>query len=55
MTLFALVGSATVGAFIGSKFVTGLPEKKVQLWMGWALDHHSCFDVRSSTKVGLMF
>ena len=37
VTLFALVGSATVGAFIGSKFVTGLPEKKVQLWMGWAL------------------
>ena len=33
VTLFALVGSATVGAFIGSKFVTGLPEKKVQLWM----------------------
>ena len=37
VTLFALVGSATIGAFIGSKFVTGLPEKKVQLWMGWAL------------------
>ncbi len=37
VTLFALVGSATIGAFIGSRFVTGLPEKKVQLWMGWAL------------------
>lgn len=37
VTLFALVGSATVGAFLGSKLVTGLPEKKVQLWMGWAL------------------
>ncbi|MBU5363269.1 sulfite exporter TauE/SafE family protein [Enterococcus raffinosus] len=37
VTLIALVGSATVGAFIGSRFVTGLPEKKVQLWMGWAL------------------
>ncbi|WP_407855358.1 TSUP family transporter [Enterococcus hailinensis] len=37
ITLFSLVGAATIGAFIGSKFVTGLPEKKVQLWMGWAL------------------
>ncbi len=37
VTLFALVGSATVGAFIGSRLVTGLPEKKVQFWMGWAL------------------
>lgn len=37
VTLFALIGSATVGSFIGSKFVTKLPEKKVQFWMGWAL------------------
>ena len=37
VTLFALVGSATIGAFLGSKLVTGLPEKKVQMWMGWAL------------------
>ncbi|MGM0216368.1 permease [Enterococcus sp. AZ109] len=37
VTLFSLIASATVGAFIGSRLVTGLPEKKVQLWMGWAL------------------
>lgn len=37
VTLFALIGAATVGSFIGSKFVTKLPEKKVQFWMGWAL------------------
>lgn len=37
MTLFSLIISATIGSFIGSKFVTKLPEKKVQFWMGWAL------------------
>ncbi|MFC0276773.1 TSUP family transporter [Enterococcus devriesei] len=37
VTLFALIIAATVGSFIGSKFVTKLPEKKVQFWMGWAL------------------
>lgn len=37
VTLVALVGSATVGSFIGSNFVTKLPTKKVQLFMGVAL------------------
>lgn len=37
VTLFSLIIAATVGSFIGSKFVTKLPEKKVQFWMGWAL------------------
>ncbi|MDT2597252.1 TSUP family transporter [Enterococcus dongliensis] len=37
VTLFSLIIAATVGSFVGSKFVTKLPEKKVQFWMGWAL------------------
>ncbi|GAA2916399.1 TSUP family transporter [Enterococcus pseudoavium] len=37
VTLFSLIIAATIGSFIGSKFVTKLPEKKVQFWMGWAL------------------
>lgn len=37
LTLVALIGSATVGSYIGSNFVTKLPAKKVQLYMGVAL------------------
>ncbi|GCF94989.1 UPF0721 transmembrane protein [Enterococcus florum] len=37
LTLFLLVASATAGSWLGSKFVTGLPEKKVQFVMGCAL------------------
>lgn len=37
LTLFSLVISATIGAFVGSKFVSKLPEKKVQFYMGIAL------------------
>lgn len=37
LTLFALVLAAIAGSFIGSKFVTKLPERKVQFFMGWAL------------------
>lgn len=37
LTLFSLVLSAIVGSWIGSKTVSKLPEKKVQLFMGIAL------------------
>ncbi len=37
LTLFSLVAAATVGSWIGSKFVTKLPEQKVQFVMGCAL------------------
>ena len=37
LTLFLLVASATVGSWIGSRYVTGLPEQRVQFVMGLAL------------------
>lgn len=37
LTLFSLVVAAIAGSFIGSKFVTKLPERKVQFFMGCAL------------------
>lgn len=37
MTLFSLIAAAIAGSFIGSKFVSQLPEKKVQFFVGWAL------------------
>ncbi len=37
VTLVALIGAATVGAYVGSKVVSHLPTKKIQLVMGVAL------------------
>lgn len=37
VTLFAMVAAAIVGSFVGSRTVSKLPEKKVQLYMGIAL------------------
>lgn len=37
LTLLTLIACAMLGGFIGSKFVTKLPEKKVQIFVGIAL------------------
>lgn len=37
ITLFSMVVAAVVGSFVGSRTVSKLPEKKVQLYMGLAL------------------
>ena len=37
LTLFSTVAASTIGAAVGSRFVSKLPEKKIQLGMGLAL------------------